>query len=217
MSYRALIAPLPVPTPEQTGAFAIHVAENHSWYKHLPFFPPAARFTFFLNPHAGREVREAGAGFRAIDLDEGDYFRHHSRYSTARYRERFGHWDYWVYNPLAFGAVDGPWLYSASGRERLPDDLTARWSCQLTAFVRRGPLLRAHRFEDEMRQFVAHARRHPDAPHVPRYLELVDAIGAATAARREAVIDTFAKAEEPVLHQTVLQALFTARGDVARG
>jgi hypothetical protein len=26
---------LPVPTPEQTVRFADHVADNHSWYKHL--------------------------------------------------------------------------------------------------------------------------------------------------------------------------------------
>ena len=38
MNYPELVATLPVPTPEQTARFAEYVVDNHSWYKHLPFF-----------------------------------------------------------------------------------------------------------------------------------------------------------------------------------
>src|SRR5262245_9987099 len=99
MNYAELIAALPLPTPEQTAAFAHHVAENHSWYKHLPVFPPGATFVFFLNPHACEEVEQTDSGFVTRPLEEGDYFRHHSRYATADYRRAFGHWDYWIDNP----------------------------------------------------------------------------------------------------------------------
>ena len=47
MSYIEVVASLPVPTREQTDRFGDHVANNHSWYKHLPFFPPGASFVFF--------------------------------------------------------------------------------------------------------------------------------------------------------------------------
>jgi hypothetical protein len=52
--YLQRLKSLPVATPEQTARFAEHVADNHSWYKHLPFFPPGASFVFFPNPDAGR-------------------------------------------------------------------------------------------------------------------------------------------------------------------
>jgi hypothetical protein len=50
-----------LPTPKQTARFADHVADNHSRYKHLPFFPPGASFIVFLNPHAGCAVQQSGA------------------------------------------------------------------------------------------------------------------------------------------------------------
>jgi hypothetical protein len=57
---------LPVPTSEQTARFADHVTDNHSWYKHLPFFPPGASFVFFPNPHAGRGVRSEDGRLASI-------------------------------------------------------------------------------------------------------------------------------------------------------
>jgi hypothetical protein len=70
---------LPVPTAGQTARFADHVADNHSWYKHLPFFPPGASFVFFPNPHAGRGVTAEGGRFVVYDVERGDSFAHHSR------------------------------------------------------------------------------------------------------------------------------------------
>jgi hypothetical protein len=133
---------LPVPTPEQTARFAEHVADNHSWYKHLPFFPPGAAFVFFANPHAGRGVTMDGERFAVYDVERGDYFAHHSRLSTAEYFVQFGHWDYCVYdNPRVLDPRPGPWLYSTEGRHRalLPDDLKRQWSCRLTAFLKPSP------------------------------------------------------------------------------
>lgn len=62
MGYDEQLRSLPVPMLEQTAQFAEHVADNHSWYKHLPFFPPGASFVFFPNAHAGRGVKSEQLG-----------------------------------------------------------------------------------------------------------------------------------------------------------
>ncbi len=153
------------PTLEQTARFADHVADNHSWYKHLPFFPPGASFVFFPNPHAGWGVRILGDQFIVYEIEHGDYFAHHSRLSTAEYRDRFGHWDYWVDdNPRQREPVPGPWIYWADGnhRELLADDLKRQWSCRLTAFLKPAPpmlSLRPSEFKREADAFLASGRR----------------------------------------------------------
>jgi hypothetical protein len=163
----------PVPTVEQTFRFAEHVADNHGWYKHLPFFPPGASFVFFPNPHAGRGVRAEGERFVVYDIGVGEYFDHHNRLSTAEYVAQFGHWDYWVDdNPRASESLPGPWLYSANDGQRklLPDNLKRLWSCRLTAFLRPAPpmfRLRAGELLREADAFMASEPsfgRHPPAP-----------------------------------------------------
>lgn len=151
---------LPVPTPEQTARFADHVADNHSWYKHLPFFPPGASFVVFPNPNAGRGVKVNGDRFTLYDIGQGDYFAHHSRLPTAEYIALFGHWDYWVGdNPRAHEPEPGPWLHSADGgRDLLADDLKRLGSCQLTAFLKPAPpmfSLRATDLEREADAFLS--------------------------------------------------------------
>jgi len=153
---------LPVPTPEQTARFADHVAENHSWYKHLPFFPPGASFVVFPNPHAGRTVKTDGGRFAVYDIEQCDYFAHHSRLPTAEYVTQFGQWDYWVDdNPRVPEPEPGPWLYSADGGcELLADDLKRLGTCRLTAFLRPAPpmfSLRAADLEREADVFLASA------------------------------------------------------------
>jgi hypothetical protein len=128
---------LPLPTLEQTERFAQHVADNHSWYKHLPFFPPGASFVVFPNPQAGRGVRADGDRFVVYDVEQGNYFKHHSRVPTAEYLALFGYWDYWVDDNPRVYPEPGPWLYGAEGgRELLPEDLKRQWSCRLTAFLK---------------------------------------------------------------------------------
>jgi hypothetical protein len=156
---------LPVPTREQTAMFADHVADNHSWYKHLPFFPPGACFVLFPNPHAGRGVEIEGDRLAVFDVEQGDYFAHHSRLATAEYRAQFGHWDYWVVdNPRVPDPEPGPWLCSADGthREFLTDNLKRQWSCRLTAFLKAVPPmlnLRTDELKREADAFMASRRR----------------------------------------------------------
>ena len=164
MEYFDLVSQLPLPTPEQTERFAEHVADNHSWYKHLPFFPPGAGFVLFLNPHAGCGVRETEGRFSVYDIEHGDYFEHHSRLSTRDYRDQFGHWDYWVDdNPRVVEPREGPWIYGdAHGQgELLPSDVKQRWKCRLTAFLKPSPAmfsLRPRALQIECETFLARAR-----------------------------------------------------------
>src|SRR6478735_1162875 len=51
--YVEMVHDLPLPTDAQKQNFAVYVAHAHSWYKHLPAFPPGAAFYFFLNEYAG--------------------------------------------------------------------------------------------------------------------------------------------------------------------
>jgi len=160
LNYDEWLKSLPLPTHEQTARFAEHVADNHSWYKHLPFFPPGASFVFFLNPIAGRGVRREGDQFKVYDIDSGDYFEHHSQLSTAEYVSRFGYWDYWVgENPRDYDRQPGPWLYSldGGGRELLANNLKRQWSRRLTALLRPMPQmfdLRRDELKREAEEFL---------------------------------------------------------------
>lgn len=92
--YRELVAGLPVPTAEQTEAFAVHLVGAHSWYKHLPCAPVGAAFVVFLDPNAGRELVHTCGGPEFRDrVDEREAF-HYTWMPTAEYRTRFGHWHY---------------------------------------------------------------------------------------------------------------------------
>jgi len=165
--YAESLKSLPVATAEQTARFADHVADNHSWHKHLPLFPPGASFVLFPNAQAGRGVRMEGDRFVVYDIQRGDYFAHHSRLATADYLRQFGHWDYSVYdNPLTSHASPQPWLFSADGgdRELLADDLKRQWTCRLTAFLKPQPLMfemRGSSVGREAEMFLASARRTP--------------------------------------------------------
>jgi len=93
--YRQLIAPLPIPTAEQTESFAAYVVGAHSWYKHLPYDQPGAPFLVFLDLNAGRELVLVGDG-RGKFRDRVDVRTrfHYTWMLTAEYRTKFGHWNY---------------------------------------------------------------------------------------------------------------------------
>jgi len=220
---------LPVATPEQTARFADHVADNHSWYKHLPFFPPGASFVVFPNPHAGRSVRAEGGRFVVCDVVRGEYFDHHSRLSTTEYLARFGHWDYWVNdNPRVPDPQPGPWLYYLDGgRELLSGDLKRQWSCRLTAFLKPAPPmlnLRASELQREADEFVAVSRRslwlmlvelfggqRNEDPVLRRYREVAPALRRAAGTSGDASLHAFMKSEARAQREELLSALHRVR------
>jgi len=132
--YRQLIAPLPIPTAEQTESFAAYVAGAHSWYKHLPDALPGAPFVVFLDPNAGRQLfqtADGGAGYRDC-VDERERF-HYTWMPTTEYLTTFGHWHYYRPrgNPLDFARVtarDGASI-------DVSPEVVAAGTIYLTAFV----------------------------------------------------------------------------------
>jgi hypothetical protein len=79
-----------LPTPEQRTSFVEYVAHSHSWYKHLPLYPPGTPFYFFLNKYAGW-AREHGTPSVGERKERGS---HYSQVSTAVYRSAFACLDY---------------------------------------------------------------------------------------------------------------------------
>ena len=218
MEYFDLISSLPLPTPKQTAHFADHVVTNHSWYKHLPFYPPGRRFVFFLNPHAGHGVETRGDGSVSIfELERGDYFVHHSRLSTAEYQDRFGHWEYSVGDAP-------PWIYSPqlAVRVSLPGAVAQRWSCRLTAFCR--PILTMHMLSGYefnrwyIKAFEKNAKAYPDDPDVARYRPIVSLV---KRLKRDAWIDdqmhAFMATEAYLQRDRVLRLLGEIRVEVRPG
>jgi hypothetical protein len=51
--YLALLDGAPAPTREERANFVEYVSHAHSWYKHLPLYPPGCPFYFFLDKYAG--------------------------------------------------------------------------------------------------------------------------------------------------------------------
>ncbi len=183
--YLDLVRELPRPTPAQTDAFATYVAGAHSWYKHLPAFPPGAAFSFFLDPNAGRSLLHTPAGDVAyVDrTDEKERF-HYTWMTTTEYRERFGCWEYSTdHGPrMLFGSVRHGWTDLSPRTQvldddgewtQVPRDLAQSGTCRLTALVHeRLPPTIVFRPEhtEEIEAFARLARSSPDDPEVLRYL-----------------------------------------------
>ena len=226
---------LPVPTLEQMVRFADHVADNHSWYKHLPFFPPGASLVVFPNPHAGRGVRADGDRFVVYDVERGNYFDHPSRLSTAEYLAQFGHWDYWVDdNPRVPDPQPGPWLYDPDGgRELLAGDLKRQGTCRVTAFLKPAPTmfdLRASEMRREADAFMATGKRslgrallglfgggRGEDPVRGRYREVAPALRRAAGSWGDASLYAFMESEARAQRELVLGTLHRVRAAWASG
>ena len=218
------------PTVEQTSRFAEHVADNHSWYKHFPFFPPGASFVFYPNPHAGRGLRYEGDQLVTYEISKGDYFAHHGRLPTAEYLANFGNWDYRVEdNPRVLDPVPGPLLFLADADKPvlLADHLTRSWSCRVTAFLNPSPSmisLREHDYRQEADDFVAsihhspwhkllelfHGPRAVD-PMVDRYRAALPMLSHRSAAYLDVAVRPFMLSESRTQREHVLSTLLRIR------
>jgi len=114
-AYVSLVRVLPKPTSEQMATFADHLSRAHSWYKHLPWFPPGQRFQVFLDPAAGMQRTVTRSG--EICYSKRDKQGHHySWIPTEQYLSNFGH--------LAFAQSAGTSvsLISTDGTRKVPSD-----------------------------------------------------------------------------------------------
>ncbi len=103
--YRAMCQRLPRPTEAQIEAFARHVAEAHSWYKHLPLNPPGRPLQFFVDPHAGLQ-RVLCAEGRLDHFEREKQGFHYSWIPTREYRKNFGHLAYSRSSGMMVGLPD---------------------------------------------------------------------------------------------------------------
>ncbi|CAD5366931.1 hypothetical protein RA210_U10572 [Rubrivivax sp. A210] len=144
--YRALTITLPRPTEAQMRAFAVFVSGAHSWYKHLPLYPPGAPFQFFLDPGAGMDLHVRGTRVQAEPRLTRGF--HYSWIPTAQYREQFGHLAFsrsagtTVYTQAPNGTAtavgdDAPSVYDATSQSmrRLPHEVIAAGSAWVSGLV----------------------------------------------------------------------------------
>ena len=89
--YRALVGALPPPNYDQIEAFTAYVAESHSWYKHLPLWPPGLPFLFFINPYAGLDcIVNSNDETTYFPRTKDNLHYHYSWITTKTYRARYG-------------------------------------------------------------------------------------------------------------------------------
>ena len=95
------------PTAAQIEAFADHVSSAHSWYKHLPLFPPGRPFHFFPDPWAGMDTVVTPEGRVEARERGGERGFHYSWIPTADYREQFGCLNYHTTRGSSFFLPEG--------------------------------------------------------------------------------------------------------------
>jgi hypothetical protein len=131
---------LPRPTDEQFDAFADHIGEAHSWYKHLPLLT-GRQFVVFLAPDSGigrLVARIDGSGIQLVTPAEGPVFTeenprlHYSWKTSEEYRGRFGYLDY------ASRGHDGTLHRDVGGPRELPQEIRDRCTFTLYPYVSGG-------------------------------------------------------------------------------
>jgi hypothetical protein len=118
--YVELLAQTPLPTPQQKQNFVEYVSHAHSWYKHLPLYPPGAPFYFFIDKYAAcdRLVSQDGTAIIKERIESGF---HYSDYPTAKYRDLFGHLAYSCgYGTKVIALSKGPMVIPRSGSPAVP-------------------------------------------------------------------------------------------------
>jgi hypothetical protein len=120
--YVNLLERVPLPTQQQKQTFVEYVSHAHSWYKHLPLYPPGAPFYFFIDKYAGcdRLVSRDGSAILR-ERTEGGF--HYSDYPTAKYRDLFGHLAYCCgYGNKVIPLSKGPMVFPRDDLAAVPGD-----------------------------------------------------------------------------------------------
>lgn len=116
--YLDLIADLPLPDPQQKEYFIEYVAHSHSWYKHLPPFPPGLPFYFYIDKYAAFDLVNMNDGTdRLVERTKQGF--HYADLPADEYRSYFGH--------LAYSSTSGTAvsLVTAEGRTIPRDKIVA--------------------------------------------------------------------------------------------
>jgi len=120
--YVELVAQTPLPTQQQKETFVEYVSHAHSWYKHLPLYLPGAQFYFFLDKYAGCDRLVSRDG-KAVLKERTEHGFHYSDYSTAKYRNLFGHLAYCGgYGTKVIPLSKGPMVFPRDDLAAVPGD-----------------------------------------------------------------------------------------------
>jgi hypothetical protein len=193
--YRRHVGGLARPSPAQIAGFVEFVCDAHSWYKHLPLFPPGVPFHFFLDPFAGYgHVLTPGGGLRLEEVTETTPCFHYTWMTTAAYRRRFGYLQYGAaagtYFRLQTGDevreyANGPIFHTTMGNYHLPPEILDAGSVELTGVIH--PLARGSLGTWDL-MLHRHARRH--AQDHPEYWPR-ESGGEATLHRIKEILDRY--------------------------
>jgi hypothetical protein len=120
--YVDLLARVPLPTQAQKENFVQYVSHAHSWYKHLPLYLPGAPFYFFIDKYAGCDRLVSGDG-KGVLRERTEQGFHYSDYSTAKYRDLFGHLAYCCgYGTKVIPLSKGPMVIPRDDLAAVPSD-----------------------------------------------------------------------------------------------
>jgi hypothetical protein len=143
--YRRHVRGLPRPSAEQVENFVQFVSGAHSWYKHLPLFPPGVPFHFFLDPFSGYDhVVLPDGRLTPQERTETSSRFHYTWMTTEEYRRRFGHLQYEAAAGTYFrvqsqGEVreyrNRPVFYTANQAYHIPAEVAEAGTAELTAAV----------------------------------------------------------------------------------
>jgi hypothetical protein len=196
---------LPRPTDEQYRQFAEHIANAHSWYKHLPLLT-GGQFVVFLSPDAGigrLVARIEGGSYRLVTPAEGPVFTednprlHYSWKTSEEYRRRFGHLDYAYrsHPEYQYGRDVG-------GPMHLPAEIWERCTFTLFPYVAGGDSGRnsVRWTHDKAVASLKAGESHPQREAVMEWIRLVEehdaAWSALTKEEQDLLLDRFSEKNE---------------------
>lgn len=150
--YVRTVEACPRTTQSQIDRFIEYLRSAHSWYKHLYLCPPGPKFYFYLDPHAGMNIRRDASGrISAVERERNSACYGTMSCTTKQYRDRYGHLTYSVHAGPAFEITDrdGAWvmnnwnpiILTDEGIPYLiPNDLAEESYACLTAVIHRKTL-----------------------------------------------------------------------------
>lgn len=139
--YCAQLRLLPRPTDEQVQNYVNYVSDAHSWYKHLPVFPPGIPFVFYLDPTAGCNRTLTRAGVVIEERVDRSQSTHYNWRTTSHYRSHFGHLAYdqvpWRLGPEGFEIelTSLPIFFSHDAAYRVPQQVAEASHVELTGAI----------------------------------------------------------------------------------
>lgn len=145
--YRKILAGVPRPSAGQIEAFIKYVRKAHSWYKHLPVWPPGTPFLFYVSPQAGCDLLVDAKGRTTIvERTEDRPGIHYSWKPTEVYRAEFGYLEYQTHAGTRIGFSTSAGLvvfeqmsgtvHDRHGVERaLPSEIQDAGTVYLTALI----------------------------------------------------------------------------------